>query len=278
MRITIIFALLISLIILLRSGITAWQFTPGPGPQTGETVPDSVFHDKGAVDFSYVVPQPLPDLHKGYLFNAERALVIEEAAELEPDGKDGTDETDIDFDTVSYAGSIITGDLRKAIVTYSVAPPSRNRSRSAAIRSRNTRTARAAASQNKHAQLVLGDTFSGYKVVDIKAEKIIFQRDEEQIEKLLHDPAKQRLIVPSPLAGIKREKPTAVTAPESHQIPTGPPAEEKQQAPPGPTTEAPNDITPGEQPPLAVPAQRATSNPRRRLRSVPPAATQTVGR
>jgi len=274
LRITIIFALLASLIILLRSGMTAWQFTPGPGPHKGETVPESVARDKGAVDFSYVVPQPLPDLHKGYLFNAERSLVIEEVTELEPDDKDGTGETDIDFDTVSYAGSIITGDLRKALVTYSVAPPSRTRSRSAAIRSRNTRTARAAASQNKHAQLALGDTFSGYKVVDIKAEKIIFQRDEEQIEKLLHDPEKQRLIVPSPIAGINRKNPTAVAEPENRKMPAGPPAEEKQQEP----QKAPSDITPGERQPVAVPERRSTSNPRRRLRSVPPEATQTVGR
>ena len=128
MRITIIFALLISLIILLRSGITAWQYSPAPAPQKGETEPKLVFNDKGTVNMSYAVPQPLPDLHKGYLFNAERSRVIEETTDLESEaGKDDTDE--IDFDTVSYAGSIITGDLRKAIVTYSVVPTSRNRSR-----------------------------------------------------------------------------------------------------------------------------------------------------
>jgi len=277
LRITIIFALLASLIILLRSGISAWQFTPGPGPRTGEAVPDSAFRDRGAVDFSYVVPQPLPDLHKGYLFNAERSLVIEEVTELEPEAdKEGIN--DIDCDTVSYAGSIITGELRKALVTYSVAPANRSRSRSAAVRSRNIRTARTAAGQNKHAQLVLGDTFNGYKVVDIKAEKIIFQRDEEQIEKLLHDPAKQRLVVPSPIAGIKPGKPTAVAVPESRQMPAGAPAEEKQQAPPEPTTKDPSDITPVEQQPEAIPGRRTTSNPRRRLRSVPPAATQNADR
>ena len=259
MRISIIIALLLSLIFLLRNGITAWQYSPVPAPLKTETVQDPTFPGKGNINFLHSAPVQLPDLHKGYIFNAERELAEEEPAELAAKtDKDIGDEVDIDFDGVSYTGSIITGDRHKAIISYSVAPPRRNaRTRRARITPKNIQTA-----NNKYAQLEAGDTFYGYKVAGIYPEKIVFERDDEKIEKLLHDPAKKRL--PPPILSTKRNATT------TRQLTTAAHAKAQKDSRQKtvPRTKEAAKITP-RQP--AVPARRSTVNSRSRRRSVPPA-------
>jgi hypothetical protein len=265
LRISIIIALLVSFIFLLRSGITAWQYSPLPPPLKTEDVQESAFPGKANIKFLHSVPVQLPDLHKGYIFNVERELAEEESTELEAKtDKDIGDEIDIDFDSVNYAGSIITGDRHKAIVSYSVAPPRRTaRTRRSRITPRNMQEA----SKNKYAQLEAGDTFYGYKVAGIYPDKIVFERDEEKIEKLLHDPAKKRLILPSNVV-------TRGTAPTTTHL-TGTPQVEPQKDPrqeTAPKVEETAKIT--ERRP-AVPDRRSTINTRSRRRPVPPTTQPT---
>lgn len=264
MRISIIIALLLSLIFLLRSGITAWQYSPVPAPLKTESVQDPTFPGKGNINFFHSAPVQLPDLHKGYIFNVERELAEEEPEELAAKtDKDIGDDIDIDFDGVGYTGSIITGDRHKAIVSYSIAPPRRTaRTRRTRTTPKNMQTA-----NNKYAQLEVGDAFYGYKVAGIYPDKIVFERDEEKIEKLLHDPAKKRLILPSNVV-------TRGTAPTTTHL-TGTPQVEPQKDPrqeTAPKVEETAKIT--ERRP-AVPDRRSTINTRSRRRPVPPTTQPT---
>ena len=269
MRISIIIALLLSLIFLLRSGITAWQYSPVPAPLKTEDVQESAFHGKEDIKFFHSVPVQLPDLHKGYIFNVERELVVEEPTELEAKtDKDIGDEIDIDFDGVSYSGSIITGDRHKAIVSYSVTPPRRTaRARS----SRITRRKMQAASKTKYAQLEAGDTFYGYKVTGIYPDKIVFERDDEKIEKLLHDPTKKRFI-PPPSIVAKRKKGggTPTTRQLTNAAQAGPQKDPQQK-----TASKVKEAAKITERRSAVPERRSTVNTRSRRRSVPP-TTQPI--
>lgn len=265
MRISIIIALLLSLIFLLRSGITAWQYSPIPAPLKTEDVQESAFQGKGKIKFFHSVPVQLPDLHKGYIFNVERELAVEEPTELETKtDKDIGDEIDIDFDGVSYAGSIITGDRHKAIVSYSVAPPRRTaRARRSRITQRNMQTA----TKNKYAQLEVGDTFYGYKVAGIYPDKIVFERDDEKIEKLLHDPSKTRLPPPALVDKGKRDDAATTTRQLTTAAQTGPQTDPQQKT----ASQVKEEAKITERRP-AVPERRSTINTRSRRRSAPPTA------
>ena len=194
----------------------------------------------------------------------ERELVVEEPTELETKtDKDIGDEIDIDFDGVNYSGSIITGDRHKAIVSYSVAPPRRTaRARS----SRRTPRSMQAASKNKYAQLEVGDTFYGYKITGIYPDKIIFEQDDEKIEKLLHDPTKKRLILP-PTSVAKGKR--ADGAPTTRQI-TNAAQAGQQKNPQQKTASKVKEAAKITERRSTVPERRSTINTRSRRRSVPP--------
>ncbi len=151
------------------------------------------------VAFYPSVPSPLPDLNQGYLFNEERFLQGEVEAVAEEEAESGT-ELSVDIDTVEYAGSIIIGDMRKGLISYAakqapVAAKIKVRSRSPVrIKSR------------KYAQLLAGDSLSGYKVVSVEPDKMVFVKGTETIEKMLHDPEKVRLAPPPVAKKIQRQK------------------------------------------------------------------------
>jgi len=224
LRVAIIIGLLASFFFLARGAILNWQNNPiPPAPSEVESIEAAPLAIR-TIDFFHPVPQPLPDLHKGYVFNADRILEIEEsAAEPEPEPNNGKseDEIDIDFDSVMYVGSVITGKLRKAIVSYTVEPTRRRISRTP-TRGRTAQQPGRTTSAVKYAQLTVGDSFNNYKVTGIYPDKIVFQRDDEKIEKLLYDSAKKR--TPPALAGqvLKERKTRPGTGSESpNQITIG---------------------------------------------------------
>jgi hypothetical protein len=198
LRILVILLLFVSFLFLARGVVNSWRenpIPPPPGIQEEQTpVPDI----QVPIDLSSPVPQPLPDLHKGYVFNVDR--LFEEKVEPEEgeakEGKSIDDDMYIDIDSVSYTGSIISESTHKAIVSYSPAQP-----RGFAARRRTTRGSirpsapgrTGTSSSIKYATLETGDVFNGYKVISIDPEKIVFERDDEKIEKLLYDPEKKRL-------------------------------------------------------------------------------------
>lgn len=251
LRIAIIFALFFSLLLLLRGTMIVWQDNPLPTSPEQELQPAVSDDFKMGAKFNIPVPEPLPDLNKNYIFNVDRLLELAEEP-LEPEGKEGKnigDDINIDIESVSYMGSIISKDINKAIISYSPTP-----SRGfAARRSARDRGARAAtpASNSKYATLETGDTFNGYAVKSIAPDKIVFARDEEKIEKFLHDPEKKRLASAQPAKAEPQKTPEPPST--SRRVTVGRPAaeeneEDQPQAGMPPRRRAPRPAPPMQQP------------------------------
>ncbi len=143
------------------------------------------------VNFYPQVPHPLPNLNHGYLFNEERLISVQgeerfgEAKEVNRPGPT------VDMDNVFYAGSIIVGEVRKGLVVYTLPRPStpqNRRMRPTQVDSRDK--------ERNYMQLAVGTKFSGYKVIAIEPDRIVFSNGLESIEKKLNDPQKARIAAP----------------------------------------------------------------------------------
>ncbi|MBU0964759.1 MAG: hypothetical protein KKA54_00125 [Proteobacteria bacterium] len=190
-------ALSLSLIFLVKESVIALRTGDRLAPSASEgkqaSKPQTAFPAEKNVIFYPPVPVALPDFNKGYLFNEER--MIESAA---VDNGDATEEDStgptVDMDTVFYAGSIIIGEVHKGLVTY----PS---PKAAAPLNRKIPARKAApppVRERNYAQLAVGESFSGYKVVEVEADRIVFQKGPDTIEKILNDPKKTRIAAPPP--------------------------------------------------------------------------------
>jgi hypothetical protein len=193
-------------IVSLRSGNL-----PAPPPAAEEkkqAKPQAAFQAEKGVSFYPAVPPALPDLNKGYLFNEERSLEgAADAAGADETEEGAADSPVVDMETVFYAGSIIIGETRKGLVTFPTpAIPARK-----TVRPQKGAAPAAAAPQKQrnYAQLVAGDSFSGYKVIAVEADRIVFQKGEETVEKLLNDPKKSRIAAPAPPPAAQQKQKTA---------------------------------------------------------------------
>ncbi len=134
------------------------------------------------------VPTRLPSLDEGYLFHQTRKLdgvsESEGEEELKTAENAGDAEAPVDMTKVVYIGSIITGNINKAIISY---PAGKTRARG-----RNTPVRGRSASSSEYAHLAEGDDFSGYKVTSVAPGKIVFEKGGETIEKPLYDASKKR--------------------------------------------------------------------------------------
>jgi len=246
----------LSLIFLLKEGVISLRSGNLPSPPAAEekkqVKPQAAYQADKSVIFYPAVPPALPDLNKGYLFNEERVLEgAGDAAGMEETG-DGTDTLVVDMDTVFYAGSIIIGDIRKGLVTFpAAATPVRK-----TVRSAQTGAAPASAPQKprNYVQLVAGGSFSGYKVIAVEADRIIFQKGEETVEKLLNDPKKSRIAAPAPppTAQQKQKTPAAATA-KTNRVQLD---KAKTTARPGQSVRPVQSTRPGASPSRTVPASR----------------------
>jgi hypothetical protein len=127
------------------------------------------------------LPANLPDLNEGYLFNQERNLKLPETgAGL------ATDEFVIDMDEVLYDGSLISGSSRKALIRYPTIGSQMMR------RSMGTLPKKVMAEKWSSRVVEEGDTVSGYRVVSISPQAIVFEKDDGQVEKNLYTPDKDR--------------------------------------------------------------------------------------
>jgi hypothetical protein len=117
------------------------------------------------------VPAELPDLNSGYIFNEARLLAVEPKEEIKDAG------LMIAMADVFYIGSVISNDKRVGVIGYQ--EPASDLQQD----SGRPKPGRQAALVDKHAQLAPGEIFSGYLVVDILPEKIIFEKDGIQVEK-----------------------------------------------------------------------------------------------
>ncbi len=133
------------------------------------------------------VPAVLPDLNDGYLFNSERkfeAVAVDTAG-----GGNGA----VDLDEVTYAGSLIVGEIYKALITYQEKSPVARSPASTARQAARTRRA-APKVVSKYKQLEQGAMFMGYLVEKIEKDRIVFSKGDEVVEKFLYDPDKDRTV------------------------------------------------------------------------------------
>lgn len=141
------------------------------------------------------VPEMMPDLNDGYIFNQERQFEEDDFAAAGAGG--GRPGATIDLNEVVYAGSLIVGNIRKALITYQETAPVKKR----VVNRRKGGQARKSSAKKtfRHKQLDLGEDFMGYKVAKIETGRIVFERGSEKIEKFLYDGGKDRVVVQSAL-------------------------------------------------------------------------------
>ena len=217
---TIILSL--SFIFLLKEGIVSLRSGNLPSPPAAEekkqAKPQGAYQADKSVIFYPAVPPALPDLNKGYLFNEERTLEGAADAAGTDEGEETAESLVVDMETVFYAGSIIIGDVRKGLVTFpAVAPPVRKTAR--LQQKAGAAPPPGPQKQRNYMQLVAGDSFSGYKVTAVEADRIIFQKGEETVEKLLNDPKKSRIAAPAPPPPAQqKQKPAAAETTKTNRV------------------------------------------------------------
>jgi hypothetical protein len=174
LRIALISGLLISFFLLVRTIAGTWQEEVVPVMPVSDQASPATMSENRRLVFYPRVPAELPDLNLGYLFNEARLLVVEP----KNDKKDA--EPMIAIADVSYIGSVISSDRRVGIIGY------QEQGASIGLQQSSGRTrpgGQAAAAVDKHAHLAPGENFSGYLVVDVLPEKIVFEKDGIKIEK-----------------------------------------------------------------------------------------------
>lgn len=142
--------------------------------------------------FNPAVVTPLPDINKGYIFSEKRKVTQDEPGEA---GKVAPlDEGPDLLASVLYSGSVIAGDLRRALVVYQEQP------REAAPRRAAPGRSPAPSSQGtfQKKQLNQGDRFLGYLVATIEPDRIVFEKGERKVEKFLYDQNKKRMAPSGP--------------------------------------------------------------------------------
>ncbi len=211
-RYTHLIILLLCLVVILRVGLS------DPGLVAEDPVVAEQVGEKseipGKMVFNPEVPSPLPDLAEGYLFTQDRLL---DESDLDALNKDGKQEkeivSDLDLEEVTYSGSIIIGDLRKGLISYSSGQSQVKKGVRGATKGRVVMT---------HKQLNQGEVFKGFLVALVDEDRIVFERDGEKVEKLLYDQNKKRIAVKSnagkPAAKASEKKPGA-KAPSRPQPP-----------------------------------------------------------
>ena len=139
-----------------------------------------------------VVPGHLPDLYDGYLFNEERMLLRADEVN-EDEGGDAHQGIRANIEDVMYVGSLIIGDIRKGLICYPNKGQSPQSFKDLAARKKSKKRT---TKQLNYAQLLVGETFSDYKVVAVESDRIEFSKADKKITKQLHDPARKRLAPP----------------------------------------------------------------------------------
>jgi len=234
-RLIAIIALLFSLFLLL------WQLKAEPVYNLGITgeEPDNEkggMVSFGRIDFYPPVPDVVPDLYDGYLFVEERKLEEDDFGPFGDTPAVVPDiAPDIDMEGVAYSGSVIIGEMRKALITYKEKsqPQPRRVGRGRAVPNK----ARASAEVLQYKQLELGEVFKGYMVAGIEEDRIVFEKGGEKVEKFLFDQNKKRVDIkaePSSQAANTASAPV-VPPPAAPSAPSGnaaPAVPQKTLAPP----------------------------------------------
>lgn len=137
------------------------------------------------------VPDPLPELTSRYVFNEERHLAV--AGKEDGAGKVqvATDGLRVNMDELYYSGSVIIGDSRQALVSFTeLVDKGKKR------RTKKSKNKGKSSSARKYARLKVDETLGVYLVTAIETHRIVFSRGTEEIVKTLYDNSKKRLAPP----------------------------------------------------------------------------------
>ncbi len=193
-RTLIVMALLASLFFIVQHWQPAAELTADRGASLAvKSVTPSPGEEPNG--FNPAVPESLPDVEKGYLFSEKRKVEKDAApGEAKPVAVEPGPEV---LDSVTYTGSLIVGDLRRALVifqepTREVGPGNRR-----PVASRRPGAPPppppSVQGQPQNKQLIQGDRLLGYVVALIEPDRIIFEKGEQKVEKFLYDRNKKRL-------------------------------------------------------------------------------------
>lgn len=144
------------------------------------------------------VPTSIPDLTQGYLFTEERTLEEGDMQKAEEEGQTGGEKA-VDLAQVFYEGSIIMGENKVAIIITSALEVAAGPKQPFSFPKKGGAGPHPGATVTRHLQLKTGETLGEYVVADILPDKVVFKKGEETIEKLLYDPAKQRVAAAVPV-------------------------------------------------------------------------------
>lgn len=226
-RFAIVVLLLASLLLMMRQCGSGADIVPFMSADAGSKEKPAA-EVAAKIDLYPPVPAVSPDLNDGYVFNEERTF---EENDLGVPGISG--DALIDLEDVIYSGSLIAGDIRKALVAYQEKVPVQGGRRPAA-RGRGAQPKSGATGNYQHEQLEPGEIFLGYRVAIVEADRIVFEKGGEQVEKFLYDGSKARVVIKSSSA------PAQTTAPgTTPTVPTIPASAVDLQVPPPIMTRGP---------------------------------------
>ncbi|MEW6427518.1 MAG: hypothetical protein AB1568_05735 [Thermodesulfobacteriota bacterium] len=232
LRIATLMALLFSLLVIGRETLRSWQAVELPREPVVERKKSAGLGPMPVTRFYPEVPAVIPDLAENYLFNEQRKLGTDEP--VEEGGEEPIEEPaeTVDMENLEYVGSIILGDLRKAMVSFTVsepAPPQPEQPGRPPVRGMPQlppQTARRAGGEQKVTTVSEKEEFYGYLVASILPDRITFSRGSDSVEKLLYDPEKERK---EPAAGRRpppgANRPAAVPAAVPGNVPQPPPVQ-----------------------------------------------------
>lgn len=193
LRIILVLGLLLSFFLLVGGMSAIWREEPAATVEVADKTPPRKAMERREIQFYPPVPGRLPDLNRGYVFNEARSLANEGEGEgvAEP-------AADTTLDEATYVGSVISGERRIGVISYTEQTASQPR---AVTRGRPV--IGAPAGESKHVQLAPGETFGGYTVAEVLPDRIVFEKNGRKVEKLL-TADKQRKQPPQQLQGARR--------------------------------------------------------------------------
>jgi len=195
MRLAIIIALLVSFIVLSRGALQSWQKIDIPATvETGakrKAGPGAA--ERQILALNPQAPPLLPDLRQGYLFSEQRQLAEDTGEEgKNADESQEVASSQVNLETLNYTGSLIVGNVRKGLVSFSLLEPIQSERSPGRIRP----VSRQPKANEEKAIVTEKEEFYDLRVASIQPDKIVFTKGESTVEKMLYDPAKQRVSPP----------------------------------------------------------------------------------
>ncbi len=200
--------LVLSVFLMIRGISETWEDRTMPSSEVSRKPPSPGKNIVGDIVFNPTVSANQSEFKDGYLFNPQRALALETGLAAGEDNLAGNNvgiQTNIHQTT--FSGAIITDSFKKAIITYTSVAVTKTQKNYPSVLSRRSKVPAKLQTTIKTTQLMEGNLISGYTVTSIEADKIVFTKKGEIIEKYLYDPNKERL------KAAVSAKPSSVTPP-----------------------------------------------------------------